>query len=126
GSAITLLIIFRGSTHALLPLYAVGVFLSFTLSQTGMVFRHLRLREPGWRLGTAINGFGAVCTTIVLAIITATKFTHGAWVVVVLIPVFVLVFRRIHSHYRQIREELSLDNAPPPAPLHNTVIVPVS
>jgi hypothetical protein len=127
GSAIALLIIFQGSTHALLPLYAVGVFLSFTLSQAGMVFRHLRLKESGWRTGIAINGFGAFCTSIVLIIITATKFTHGAWVVVVLIPVFVLLFLRIHSHYRQIREQLSLDNAPPPSePLHNTVLVPVS
>ena len=126
GSAIVLLVIFRGSTHALLPLYAVGVFLSFTLSQGGMVFRHLRLKEPGWRFGIVVNATGAVCTSLVLAVITATKFTHGAWVVIVLIPVFVFLFRRVNVHYRQIREQLSLENAAPPAPLRNIVIVPVS
>ncbi len=126
GSAILLLVIFHGDTHALLPLYAVGVFLSFTLSQLGMIRHHLKIREPRWRLGLAINLTGAVSTAIVLTIIAVTKFTHGAWVVIVLIPVFIFMFLRVHSHYIRLRDELSLEGASEPAPLRNTVIVPVS
>ena len=126
GSAIALLVIFRGSTHRLLPLYAIGVFLSFSLSQAGMVLHHKRLREKGWRRGIAINGLGAVCTSIVLLILTVTKFKEGAYVVVLLIPLFVLMFQRVNSHYREIREQLSLDRAEGPCEVHNTVIVPVS
>src|SRR2546426_1418664 len=126
GSAIALLVIFRGSTHRLLPLYAIGVFLSFSLSQAGMVLHHKRLREKGWRRGIAINGLGAVCTSIVLLILTVTKFKEGAYVVVLLIPLFVLMFQRVNSHYREIREQLSLDRAEGPCAVHNTVIVPVS
>ena len=118
--------IFRGSTHRLLPLYAIGVFLSFSLSQAGMVLHHKRLREKGWRRGIAINGLGAVCTSIVLLILTVTKFKEGAYVVVLLIPLFVLMFQRVNSHYREIREQLSLDRAEGPCEVHNTVIVPVS
>src|SRR6185437_4392393 len=96
-AAVFLIIIFGGDTHNLIPLYAVGVFLSFSLSQTGMVMHHLRDREPGWRKALVFNTIGALTTLMVLLIIGVTKFMHGAWVVVLLIPVFVLIFRRIHG-----------------------------
>ncbi len=102
------------------------VTLSFTLSQAGMVVHHLRLREAGWRRRMAINGLGTVATGSVLAVISATKFTHGAWVVVLLIPLFVAVFLRVHAHYGEVSRQLSLDHAEPAPPVRKTVIVPVS
>ena len=126
-SAIVLLIIFRGSAHALLPLYAVGVFLSFTLSQGGMVVHHWRLKEPAWKRGLVINAFGAVCTGVVLAVITLTKFIHGAWVVAVLIPIFVAMFLKVNRHYGEVRERLSLEGMTPSTEsLRVTAVVPVS
>jgi hypothetical protein len=83
----------------LISLYAVGVFLSFTLSQTGMITRWWRRREAGWRHGLPLNAFGAVLAAAVLVVVAVTKFAEGAWVVVLLIPALVLVFRRIHAHY---------------------------
>ena len=105
--AILLLIFFGGRTHFLIPLYSVGVFLSFTLSQTGMVIRHLKLRQKGWKLSVAMNGFGAFCTGIVLIVVAIFKFTHGAWVVVVVIPAMVYMFHRIHVHYIMFAREIS-------------------
>jgi amino acid transporter len=99
GLASLLLVFFRGETHALIPLYAVGVFLSFTLSQAGMVARWAGLRGEGWVHRALVNGVGALATGVALAVIVATKFTHGAWIVVVLIPAGVVLFRRIHRHY---------------------------
>src|SRR5436190_447235 len=84
--AALLLILFRGETHALIPLYAVGVFISFTLSQSGMVRRWWRMREPGWHRHMAVNGVGALATGVVAIVIAMTKFTHGAWIVIVVIP----------------------------------------
>ena len=84
-----LVILFRADVHKLIPLYAIGVFTSFTLSQAGMAKRHLRLREPGWRHGLAINGLGAVTTAVVTVVIAITKFAHGAWAVMVFVPVMV-------------------------------------
>lgn len=115
--------IFGGVTHYLIPLYAIGVFLSFTLSQSGMVKRWLTLKEPGWQKGVLINGFGAFCTGIVLAVFAITKFTQGAWMVVVLIPLLVLMFLKINHHYRQIAKRLSMDEFVHPQPLHHTVCV---
>ena len=101
-----LLIIWKhGSVHQLIPLYAVGVFLSFTMSQTGMVRRWLRLRTSGWQLKVAVNGLGAVVTCIVLLVIAVVKFTLGAYLVVILIPCFVLLFLRIHAHYHSVKCE---------------------
>src|SRR5205085_3312946 len=90
GLAAILLVVFRGSTHALIPLYAVGVFISFTLSQASMVRRWMRRRGEGWWWRVALNAVGAAATGIVLVTIAATKFTHGAWIVVLLIPTLVL------------------------------------
>jgi hypothetical protein len=103
-----LLVLFGGSTHYLIPLYAVGVFLSFTLSQSGMVLYHLRVREPNWQISIIFSALGAVVTAVVLLVIASTKFIHGAWMVVVLIPLLVLWFRATREHYRKAAAQLSL------------------
>ena len=105
--AILLVILFRGRTHFLIPLYAVGVFLSFTISQAGMVVRHYRLREKGWIPSIIMNATGMVTTAVVLVVISIFKFTHGAWMVIVLIPLLVYAFHRIHVHYTMFARELS-------------------
>jgi amino acid transporter len=124
-----LVILFNVDVHGLVPLYAVGVFLSFTLSQAGMVIHHLREKEAGWIRSAVINGWGASATFVVLGVIAVTKFTHGAWIVIVLIPALVLAFRRVHVHYLAVGKELSLIGVEPPGKLErvkHTVIVPVS
>ncbi len=103
-----LLIVFGGSTHLLIPLYAVGVFLAFTLSQAGMVVHWVRLRGEGWAHRALLNGVGAALTAVVLVVIAATKFTQGAWIVVVLIPLTVYWFRRVHRHYNDIGQAMQL------------------
>ena len=123
GLAALLLVIFRGDTHALIPLYAVGVFLSFTLSQASMVRRWLRLKEEGWWWRWWLNAIGAVVTGLVMVTIAATKFTHGAWIVVLLIPALVTVFVMVHRHYEEVAVQLSLDAFSPPPPMTNTVLV---
>ena len=105
--AILLVFLFRGRTHFLIPLYAVGVFLSFTISQAGMVVRHYRLREKGWIPSLIMNATGMVTTAVVLVVISIFKFTHGAWMVIVLIPMLVYMFHRIHVHYTMFARELS-------------------
>jgi len=129
AAALFLILFFRVDTHALVPLYAVGVFLSFTLSQTGMVVHHFKEREPGWWRAVFFNATGAVTTFVVLAVISVTKFTHGAWVVVVVIPLMVFAFTRVFKHYTAVGEELSLVAAHPPGrleKLRHTVIIPIS
>jgi hypothetical protein len=111
--ASALIVLFEGRTHRLIPLYAVGVFLSFTLSQAGMVRHWHRLRGPGWAWKATVNGVGAVATTVVLAIIVATKFTHGAWIVILLIPLFVWMFRAVRRHYEAVAEQLTLEGLGP-------------
>ncbi|HEY8490515.1 MAG TPA: amino acid permease, partial [Dehalococcoidia bacterium] len=123
-----LLIVFGGDTHRLIPLYAVGVFLSFTLSQSGMVLHHRKLREPNWRAGIVINGFGACATAVVAVVIAVAKFREGAWIVVLLIPAIVFVLYNIYRHYRSVAEELALGDTAeplPPAPTAQRVVVPV-
>ena len=169
--SIVLIIIFGGSEQAMLPLYALGVFLSFTLSQSGMVIHWLRARkvdeakarilaeeeaqrihrtedpsaaihtrerlraierdEGGkWLSSFLVNGAGAIITFVVFLVIAVTKFTHGAWAVIVLIPIIVLMFRAIHGHYRMVAAQLTLDKAIKPTvskpPRENYIIVPVS
>jgi amino acid transporter len=123
GFAIALLVIFGGETHALLPLYAIGVFISFTLSQGGMVRRWLRLREKGWRWRMWINGVGAVVTAVVLLTLAVTKFKDGAWIVVVVIPLLVLIFVVMHRHYEEVAVELSLEGLEGPPAFQHTVLV---
>jgi amino acid transporter len=123
GLAILLLVLFRGDTHALIPLYAVGVFLSFTLSQGGMVRRWLRRKEEGWRWRMWFNGVGALVTGIVMLTIAVTKFALGAWIVVILLPTLVAVFLLIHRHYEEVARQLSTEAMETPPPLINTVLV---
>lgn len=103
-----LIFLFRGETSAVIPLYAVGVFTSFTLSQGGMVVHWLKDRSSGWRASALMNGLGAIATAIVLGVIITTKFLLGAWVVVVAIPVVVNLFLAIWRHYRYVAARLSL------------------
>ena len=123
GLAALLLVLFNGDTHALIPLYAVGVFISFTLSQSSMVRRWLRLRSEGWWWRVAINGVGAAVTGLVMLTIAVTKFSHGAWIVLLLIPMLVIVFLVIRRHYEDVSAQLSLEDFTPPPPMTNTVLV---
>ncbi len=141
--------IFRGDTSRLIPLYAVGVFLSFTLSQSGMVVHWWRegkamLESTGtpsggssekskalprgshWRKYLVVNGVGAIATFVVLMIFIVTKFVHGAFIVVILIPLLVLMFRRIHRHYVDVAQQLSTEGLQGLRPIHHEVIVPIS
>ena len=92
-AAIVLLIVTDAKVDRLIPLYAIGVFTSFTLSQAGMAKHHTRRKEDGWRWGLFVNGTGAVLSLVVVVIIAVTKFTHGAWVIIVLVPVMVVAAR---------------------------------
>lgn len=160
-----LVIAFGGDTSRLIPLYAVGVFLSFTLSQSGMVVHWLRERSklrskndvlptsngplpdvalqeeeihrsyfvtdevtaPGnWKKSLAINAVGALATFVVLCVFIATKFIHGAWIVVVVIPLLVLLFRAIHKHYVMVAKQLSTEGLDQIRPIKHTVVVPIS
>jgi amino acid transporter len=139
-----LITVFRAETTALIPLYAIGVFMSFTLSQAGMAVRWYRcsklkpdeeLVQEGstlhydrrWKLKLVINGFGAVCTFIIMIVFAVTKFASGAWIVVILIPSLVFIFFRIHHHYKDLAANLSLDSFGAPTRIRrHRVIVPVS
>jgi amino acid transporter len=126
AAAVFLVIAFGADTHHLIPLYAIGVVTSFTLSQSGMARRHLRLREPGWRKGLLINGTGALITLVVLVVIAVTKFVDGAWMVCVAIPALVLLLQRVQRTYRaevtQLKVEASQRLAPP-KPRHEVVVL---
>jgi amino acid transporter len=126
-AAAALLVVSDGNTQALIPLFAVGVYVGFTLSQAGMV-RHWRKQAgPGWRGRAVINGVGAVFTLAALAIELVSKFTEGAWLVVVVIPLLVLMFARIHGIYAQIGRALEIGQIPlPPQPRSSLVVVPVA
>ena len=124
--ACLLLVIFEGDTHALIPLYAIGVFVSFTLSQAGMVKRWLTMKGIHWRKKLVVNGVGAVTTGIATAIIASTKFMHGAWIVFLLVALLIIMFRRIRSHYKAVAEQVSLSrDSRPPRPRRNIVLIPV-
>jgi amino acid transporter len=122
-----LLILFRGDTHALIPLYSVGVFVCFTLSQIGMVRHWNRHREPGWWYRAAINGFGAVLTALVLVIVTSVKFVDGAYLVVILIPLLVGMMLFIHRQYTSARNELAIrpGYVAQPSQREERVIIPI-
>jgi amino acid transporter len=123
----TLVTVFQANTHALIPLYAVGVFISFTCSQASMVKRWRTRREPGWQRGIVINGVGALTTGVVAIVIASTKFTHGAWLILILIPLLVATLRAIHLHYLRVAEQLALDasHTPPLPTVRPLVIVPL-
>jgi amino acid transporter len=142
--ACTLIVIFKASVTRLIPLYAIGVFLSFTLSQAGMTRRWLKSgrmaagtsvaegasrlgHDPRWRLKMAANGLGAVLTAIVTCMFAITKFKEGAWVVIIIIPLMVAMFSAIHRHYRDMAAQLSLeDYGAPSRILRHRVLLPIS
>jgi amino acid transporter len=123
--ASVLLVVFEGDTHALIPLYMIGVFVSFTLSQAGMVVHWRRLREPGWRSSAVINGVGAIVTGIVLVIVAMTKAAEGAWIIIVMIPVLVGMFEVTRRHYDHVAAELTLRGWHPEPAGRHVVIVPI-
>lgn len=139
-----LIIVFKADVTRLIPLYAIGVFLSFTLSQAGMAKRwwksgHLKkdeeIVEPGstiqydakWRTKLIVNGFGAICTFTVMVVFAMTKFKDGAWIIIILVPALVTIFFSIHHHYKNLAKQLSLENHPPRKRIsRNRVIMPIS
>jgi len=123
GMAALLIFAFGGKTNALIPLYAVGVFVSFTLSQAGMVRHHRRVQEPHWKRGVVINGVGAFATAIVTLIIAVTKFSKGAWIVIVVIPIIVVLFKAIKHHYASVAEGLKVPLDYKPRRMNHTVVV---
>jgi amino acid transporter len=141
--SIVLIVIFQASVTRLIPLYAIGVFLSFTIAQSGMALRwwksgklppettedHSKLQfDPLWKFKMALNGFGAFCTAVVMVVFTITKFEDGAYIVILLISFMVLVLWRIHVHYKKLAARLSLENfgVIPPQMIRHRVIMPVS
>jgi amino acid transporter len=123
GAASLLIVAFGGLTNLLIPLYAVGVFLSFTLSQWGMVRHHRTVQEPGWQRNVVINGVGACATAVVLVIVASTKFVNGAWVPLVVIPMIVLLFKAIHRHYQGVAKALRVPVGYKPRRMNHTVVV---
>jgi hypothetical protein len=126
AAAIFLIVAFRADTHALIPLYAVGVVTSFTLAQAGMTRRHLRVREQGWRGGTLINGVGALVTLVALVVIVVGKFTEGAWMVVIAIPLLVWLLLRVQQTYGREVAQLKVQASQrlaPPKPRHEVVVL---
>ena len=126
GAASVLLVIFGGNVSALIPLYAVGVFTSFTLSQTGMVRHHLKLREKSWRISVVFSVFGAIATFIVMMVVIISKFTIGAWIPVVLIPIIVVAFKAVKGHYGEVAKKLRVEPGyvePDRVPQHGVVVL---
>jgi amino acid transporter len=125
-----LVILFKADTHLLIPLYAVGVFISFTLSQAGMLKKWFTLKTPGWRHKAFINGLGTLVTALTVIVIIATKFINGAWIVCILIPLFVVVMLRIRRHYAAVAHQLKLEITEKPKEINLSeqkryIIVPI-
>jgi amino acid transporter len=122
-----LLVVVRGNTNAMIPLFAIGVFIGFTLAQSGLVVHWYRTRSPGWRRRALINGIGATVTGISTLIFLISKFVQGAWVVVLVIPAFVYLFTRVHHYYVQLGVDLGFGQVPlKPVEKRTTVVVPVT
>jgi len=124
-AASLLLVVFQASVTSLIQLYVVGVFTAFTLSQTGMVLHHRRVREPGWQRGALINGLGALTTGVVLVVVTISKFALGAWIVIVAMPVLAYLMWRIRQHYQRVSVLLRADMADDvvPRPEHVRIVL---
>ena len=122
-----LLVAFRGNVDSLIHLYAVGVFLAFSMSNTGMVVHWWKTRGHGWKTSLLINGIGAIITALILIIVVITKFTFGAWIIIVLIPMIIPVFLLIHRHYSRVAEQLRLMplQATPPQRIEHFVLMPI-
>lgn len=127
-AAAVLLVAVNGNTQALIPMYAIGVFMGFTLSQTGMVIHWRKSRPPGWRLRSSLNLFGAFLTATATALFVLTKFSRGAWVVVIVIPVFMVIFRRVGRYYQRMDHMLHAGQLPDPVKelAKPIVVVPLS
>jgi amino acid transporter len=121
--ASALIVAFGGITNALIPLYAVGVFTSFTLSQSGMVRHHFRVRDEGWKRHAVVSGTGAAATFLVLMIVAITKFTSGAWIPLVVIPAIVLLFKAIKGHYDSVAAGLKVSDDYRPRRMNHTIVV---
>jgi amino acid transporter len=126
GLASLLIIVFKGEISALIPLYAVGVFTGFTMSQAGMVVHHYRLREPNWQAGLAINALGALTTGVVLTVVVVSKFTIGAWIPAVLIPIIVVALKSIGRHYQRVKVSVAAPDDYRAARHTHTVVVLVN
>ena len=127
GLSAVLLVAVRGNTNTLIPLFAIGVFIGFTMSQSGLVVHWRRERPPGWYRRAAINSLGAVVTAAATVIFLFTKFLEGAWVVVVAIPLLILLFNRIETYYRRAAKDLAVGVVPGPlVSRHTVVVVPVT
>jgi amino acid transporter len=127
GTAI-LIIVFQGNSHSLVPLFAIGAFLAYTLSQAGMVAHWRRSREAGWQVKAFVNGLGSLLTGLALVIIAASKFVQGAWISILLIPLIVYALLRIRHHYQHVSTQLSMKGWPPslrPMPAQR-VVIPIS
>ena len=122
-AAAALLIVSKGDTQALVPLFAIGVFVGFTLSQAGMVRHWHEQRPPGWARRAAINGFGAVLTFLVIIIELVSKFTEGAWLIVLVIPLLIWAFSGVHRTYDRIGTVLGIGQIPPPPEREKSLIV---
>jgi amino acid transporter len=122
-----LLVVFKGNVDSLIHLYAVGVFLAFSMSDTGMVVHWWKTRGKGWKTSILINGADAILTTSILIIVIITKFMYGAWIIILLIPMIVPVFVFIHKHYNRVAEQLRLLSmqAPPPQTIEHSVLMPI-
>jgi len=123
--AAVLLVAFAGDTHALIPLYMIGVFVSFTLSQSGMVIHWRKAQGPGWRSSAFVNGVGALVTGIVLVIVAVTKATEGAWLIILMIPALVALFTITRRHYDHVASELTLRDWEPESVGSHVVLVPI-
>ncbi len=125
--AVLLIVVFRADTHNLIPLYMIGVFVTFTLSQAGMVRRWITDRPPAWKLRLPISALGALVTAVVTVVVAVAKFTEGAWISLSVMPLLVHAMRAIHHHYEDLKHQLSLERAKPPRPFRaHKVIVPVN
>jgi amino acid transporter len=122
-----LLVVFKGNVDSLIHLYAVGVFLAFSMSDTGMVVHWWKTRGKGWKTSILINGADAILTTSILIIVIITKFVYGAWIIILLIPMIVPVFIFIHKHYNRVAEQLRLMSmqSPPPQTIEHSVLMPI-
>ena len=131
-AAALLIIIYGGQTEDLISLYAIGVFISFTIAQASMVVHWRRERTPGWHIRVLLNGLGAAATGLAVIIITITKFMYGAWMILLFIPLMIYIFKCIRGHYDNVAKQLSLPNAcmqeadPELSEAKHIVIVPVS
>lgn len=121
--AALLLIVFRGVTDRLIPLFAIGAFLAFTLSQAGMVLHWLRVRGKGWHLSLALNGLGAIATGITTCIVLTTKFAEGAWITAILIPLLILLMLSVRRHYRVVAKEIADKDGIDTHPLSEPIVV---